>query len=99
MHAWLPLSLAPGHGLFSEKGAWVIEILEERRVRTRGLIAKEVMLLSKRCTSMLERRHGVYNLRLSVDRLEITMGFSVYTFDVEQRHVTYLGLRMALGRT
>ena len=41
----------------------------------------------------------MYNFRLSVDRLEITMGFSVYTFDVEQRHVTYLGSRTALGRT
>ena len=97
MRMWLLLSLAPGHRLFSEKGAWVVEILEKRRVRTRGLIAKEVMLLSERRTSTLERRHDVYNFRLSVDRLEITTGFSVYTFDVEQRHVTYLGLRTALG--
>jgi len=57
------------------------------------------MLLSERRTSALEQRHDVYNLRLSVDRLEISMGFSVYTFNVEQRHVTYLRSRTALGRT
>jgi len=76
-----------------------LRYLKKRRVRTRGLIAKEVMLLSERRTSTFERRDDVYDLGLSIDRLKISSGFSVYTFNVEQRHVTYLGSRMALGRT
>lgn len=67
--------------------------------RTRGLIAKKVVLLSERSASALERGYNVYDLRLSVDRLEICAGFSVYTFNVEQRHVMYLGSRAVLRRT
>jgi len=99
MRAWLPLSLAPGHGLFNEKLTRGDEILEEIWIRTRGLVAKKVVLLSERGASTLERRHDVYNLRLGVDGLEISAGFSVYACNVEQRHVTYLGSRTALGRT
>jgi len=99
MRAWLPLSLAPGHGLFNKNLAWGDEILEEMWIRTRGLITKKVVLLSKRSASTLERRYDVYNLRLGVDRLEVHTGFSVYTFNVERRHIMYLGSRVALGRT
>jgi hypothetical protein len=74
-------------------------VLEENNKRTRGLVAKKVVLLSERSASALERGYNVYDLRLSVDRLEICVGFSVYTFNVEQRHVTYLGSRAVLRRT
>jgi hypothetical protein len=60
------------------------------------LITKKVVLLSERGTSALERRHNVYDLRLSIDGLEICTGFSVYAFNVEQRHITYLCTRAAL---
>jgi hypothetical protein len=63
------------------------------------LVAKKVVLLSERSASALERGYNMYDLRLSVDRLEICAGFSVYTFNVEQRHVTYLGSRAVLRRT
>ena len=48
------------------------------------------MLLGESSVHMLEGRYNMYNLRLSIDRLKICMGFSVYTFNVEQRHITYL---------
>ena len=57
------------------------------------------MLLSESCARALEGRYDVYNLGLSIDRLKICTGFSVYTFNVEQRHITYLGARAALSRT
>ena len=41
----------------------------------------------------------MHNLGLGIDRLEISARFSVYTFDIEQRHVTYLCARAVLRRT
>jgi hypothetical protein len=63
------------------------------------LVAEEVVLLSEGSTRALERGYDVYDLRLSIDRLEICAGFSVYTFNVEQRHVTYLCSRAVLRWT
>ena len=57
------------------------------------------MLLSESSACMLEGGYYVYNLGLSIDRLKICTGFSVYTFNVEQRHIMYLCVRAALSRT
>ena len=57
------------------------------------------MLLSESSVCALEGGYDMYNLRLSIDRLKICMGFSVYIFNVEQRHIMYLCARVALNRT
>jgi hypothetical protein len=65
--------------------------------RTSGLVIEEVMLLRKRSTRALERGHNVNDLGLSLNGLEVFMGFSVNPFDIEQGHVTYLCPRTILG--
>jgi hypothetical protein len=54
------------------------------------------MLLCERSASTFERRYNMNNLGLGVDGLEVFTGFSINSFDMEQRHITYLCPRMVL---
>jgi hypothetical protein len=66
-------------------------------VHTSGLVIEEVMLLRKRSMSTLERGHNMNDLGLSLNGLEVFMGFSVNPLDIEQGHVMYLCPRTILG--
>ena len=67
-----------------------------RHIHTGCFIGNEVVLLSNGGASALERRYDMYYLGMSLNGLDICSGFSIYTFDIEQGHVTYLCARMVL---